>query len=511
MNFVRRVFPLLCLCLMATVATFSATFTVTKVADTNDGVCDADCSFREAVAAANAAAGDDIIVFSSLFNTPQTIVLSGTEIIIGSNGALTIIGPGANLLTLDGNQASRILVTGANVNATIEGIRFTRGNGVGATNTGRGGAIYNVGGTLTIRNSILTNNTAANGGAINNAASASPNPVVNADLTIFNCIISNNSSTSSGGAMQNFSTSTFRLYSSTVSGNTSATGGGGAMQANGSVIIANSTFAGNTSQGTTGGGAIVTNGSLFNMTNSTVSGNTSATNGGGIHRSTTNVNGFIRNSIIAGNTGPSPDVSNSANGLQSQGNNIIGAVGTSTGWVGSDLLNTNPMLGTLGDNGGFGQTFVPQPGSPAINGGQNCVLDASCSANNLPINLTTDQRGISRPQGTSVDIGAVEVAASASNVSVGGRVFASNGQAVRGAIVTISTPPTLGTPVIQSVTTNNFGYFTFTGIPSGASYQLNVFAKGLEFNAVTIQVSSDINDLVLTATNNNLSGKDGHR
>ena len=34
---------------------FPAVFTVTKIADTNDGVCDADCSLREAVAAANAA------------------------------------------------------------------------------------------------------------------------------------------------------------------------------------------------------------------------------------------------------------------------------------------------------------------------------------------------------------------------------------------------------------------------------------------------------------------------
>ena len=30
------------------------TFTVTKTADTNDGICDTDCSFREAIAAANA-------------------------------------------------------------------------------------------------------------------------------------------------------------------------------------------------------------------------------------------------------------------------------------------------------------------------------------------------------------------------------------------------------------------------------------------------------------------------
>ena len=39
----------------------AATFAVTKTADTNDGTCDADCSLREAIGAANALAGADII------------------------------------------------------------------------------------------------------------------------------------------------------------------------------------------------------------------------------------------------------------------------------------------------------------------------------------------------------------------------------------------------------------------------------------------------------------------
>jgi CSLREA domain-containing protein len=39
----------------------AATFTVTKTADTNDGVCDADCSLREAILAANAAPDADTI------------------------------------------------------------------------------------------------------------------------------------------------------------------------------------------------------------------------------------------------------------------------------------------------------------------------------------------------------------------------------------------------------------------------------------------------------------------
>ena len=39
----------------------ATTFVVTKTADTNDGVCDADCSLREAINAANANPGPDVI------------------------------------------------------------------------------------------------------------------------------------------------------------------------------------------------------------------------------------------------------------------------------------------------------------------------------------------------------------------------------------------------------------------------------------------------------------------
>jgi CSLREA domain-containing protein len=39
----------------------SSPFQVTKTADTKDGACNGDCSLREAVVAANAQVGDDVI------------------------------------------------------------------------------------------------------------------------------------------------------------------------------------------------------------------------------------------------------------------------------------------------------------------------------------------------------------------------------------------------------------------------------------------------------------------
>ena len=386
---------------------FGATYTVTKTTDTSDGTCDADCSLREAVVAANASVDNDTIAFSALFNAPQTITLGGTEIVFANNGTLTINGPGANRLTISGNNASRIFTSGANVVVNINNLRFTGGNGAGATNTGRGGAIYNVGGTMVVSNSIITGNAAANGGAFNNAASTGP--AVNGNLTIINCAVTNNTSTSSGGAMQNFSTSFLTIINSTISGNTSNLAGlaGGGIQANGTVSISNSTISGNNAPAGTGGGGIIFNGVGLTLNNVTISGNTAANGAGGLHKSTATLNANVRNTIISGNTGAAanPDALGPFN---SQGNNIIAIVGTSTGWVASDLQNVNPLLGPVGFYGGLGNTYPLLTTSPALNAGQNCVTDLTCAVGNPPAAITTDQRGAVRPFATTVDIGAFE-------------------------------------------------------------------------------------------------------
>ena len=475
----------------------AAAYTVTKTADTNDGTCDADCSLREAVAAANATADNDNIEFSSLFSSVQTITLGGSEIVFANNGSLTINGPGPNLLTISGNNQSRIFASGANVVVNINNLRFTGGNGVGATNTGRGGAIYNVGGTMVLTNSILTGNSAANGGALNNAASASPS--VPANLTIIGCSITNNSSTSSGAAMQNFSTSTLHLRNTTVSGNTSTgTGIAGAFQANGTITITNSTFSGNSAPGGTGGG-VYYNGTSMIMTNTTIVNNSSGVGGGGLHRTGTNPTLIMRNTIISGNTGAgtSPDA---AGLVSSQGNNIIGNNTGSTGWIGSDLQNVNPMLDALAPNGGLGNTHLPQTGSPAINAGQNCVVDLSCSTGNPPVAVTTDQRGVTRPQGGTVEIGAVEVQAAAP-ANISGQVLSSEQTPVRNAIVTISNM----SGIVAQSRTNFFGSFNFSGIASGQSYTLNVDAKGYTFAPQNVNVTGDITGLTITAGSGNVT------
>lgn len=383
--------------------TAAATFVVTKTADTNDGMCNADCSLREAIAAAVAAPGNDVVIFdTAVFSTPRTITLSGNEIAIASAGSLVIEGPGAQLLTIDGNGASRIISNDTGAVTTIRGIRFTRGNGTGAANTGRGGAIYNNGGTLVLERLVLQANTAANGGAVNNANTAA--------LSIIDCHFIDNSATSSGGALQNFSTSTLLVSGSTFSGNTAATTatGGGAAQLNGTATIVNSTFSGNFA--TVGsGGAIFSNGLRLLIVNSTFTGNSAANNAGGVHRASATPALFLRNSLFAGNTGGTePDVS-SVGIITSLGNNLVGVAGATAGFILSDLLNTPAGLAPLADNGGPTPTHALLAGSAAIDAGQACILDRSCASENLDFDLITDQRGLVRSAGSGVDIGAFEI------------------------------------------------------------------------------------------------------
>ena len=78
----------------------------------------------------------------------------------------------------------------------------------------------------------------------------------------------------------------------------------------------------------------------------------------------------------------------------------MGSVG---GFVGSDITGVSPNLSELGDYGGFGNTHLLLPGSPAIDAGSTTSAPA------------TDQRGFQRPldadvdSNVGIDIGATEV------------------------------------------------------------------------------------------------------
>ena len=135
---------------------YASTLTVTKIADTNDGSCDAaDCSLREAVAAANP---DDTIGFSELFNTPQTITLIAGQIAIDKN--LMINGTGSDLLSVSGNNFGRLFYISGGATVYMTRMKLRDGNVGAIPGDEFGGAIRVMDSTLQLTHVELTNNTA---------------------------------------------------------------------------------------------------------------------------------------------------------------------------------------------------------------------------------------------------------------------------------------------------------------------------------------------------------------
>jgi hypothetical protein len=100
-------------------------------------------------------------------------------------------------------------------------------------------------------------------------------------------------------------------------------------------------------------------------------------------------NPIITNSILWGNTGG--EITNILGGSPVVTYSIV-----QSGYAGTGNLNLNPLLDSLANNGGITQTMALGSSSPAIDTGD----DVNCPA--------TDQRGMTRPQGSHCDMGAYE-------------------------------------------------------------------------------------------------------
>src|SRR5262249_49553641 len=153
-----------------------------------------------------------------VFNTPHVISLGLGQFTIADDLAIT--GPGANLLTINGNNASIIfLVTDQQAavarTVAISGLTISAGRNL----VGSGGGIFNAE-NLTVQNSTLSGNQAVNGAGIFNLNSGT--------LTVQNSTISNNVATASGAGI--FNSGALTVENSTISGNRATTSAGGFAQ-----------------------------------------------------------------------------------------------------------------------------------------------------------------------------------------------------------------------------------------------------------------------------------------
>ena len=211
--------------------------------------------------------------------------------------------------------------------------------------------------------------------------------ITDGSLSITNSSFVDNTSAIAGGAVfAGFLPVT--VSSSTFANNASNGGqGGGAIAAGGTVTVTNSTFTANSAAGV--GGAV---GSLssVSLTHVTMSGNTAAIGANVFAGAALTSTG----SVLADPQGSSSCAVGSTNSSYSYDTDgSCGFVGTGDTSGGPD-----PQLGALGDNGGQTETMVPADTSPLV----DAIPTADCS-------VATDQRDVSRPQGSGCDIGSVEV------------------------------------------------------------------------------------------------------
>lgn len=380
----------------------AATFVVTKTADTDDGVCDADCSFREAIAQVNlnTSGTRDRVEFSVLFDQPQTIALS-SRITIGDLTAVEIVGRGNQYVTLTtaaGNNNGVLNVQSAF--ARFYNLRFSNAArnpfapGIHSEKLlgfSGGAAIAGNGSEIEIERCLFENNVATlTGGAINLHSDS---------IIIKNSTFRNNQAvfgTSSAGGAVFLEADSLTIEGSTFTGNTAAHGAAVLFNDDRSfysLSIVNSTFTGNTALASGVIGNNIGNG-VTALKNITVFNNTTAAEA-------VNFNGnparnTITNSIVAQNAG------GELSGVTQIAPNLIGG---------------NPLLGALAFNGGETETLALLAGSPAIDAG---------SATNAP---AADQRGAARPFGAAIDLGAFEagVAVTSQNTPTGAPVNVSLG------------------------------------------------------------------------------------
>ncbi len=307
-----------------------------------------------------------------------TITLTSGELLISTN--VTILGPGADVLTVSGNSASRVFRV-TNAVASISGLSLVNGSS-GLNN--RGGGLHNSG-TLTLSNCVVANCQSDSGGGLWNQGV----------LSVRNCTVRNNSSQATGGGIANFGTLALvgsSIMNNIYSGGIDPNAGSGIY---GGAAMTNCTVAGNSGSV----GAIATG--SYMIRNSTICSNSN------LGVSMLSGSASVGNCIIGGNAGGT-DVNGTFN---SAGYNLIGRTNGSSGWgavgdqLGSAASPLNPRLLPPGLYGGTTATMPPTFGSPALDQGQS-------------FGVVEDQRGRLRPfdrpvpnapLGDGSDIGAVEL------------------------------------------------------------------------------------------------------
>lgn len=302
---------------------------------------------------------------------------------------------------------------------------------------GGGGAVYIDGAnpngqhTLLLQNNTFTGNTTNNhGGALFIGLYAGENVSIDTATFTNNRVTYEDSLPSSGtgggvwyGSGDGSPLNPLMITNATFSGNHADTQGGG-LWGSAPMQLTNVTFIGNDATNPfisdpynwqRGNGGAIVGSDGVQVTNATIVSNTAGFNGGAFAGSGTSPTSpiVIRNTLIAHNRGYN------GWGIQEQctstltdgGNNFQYPDRHTNNWNDYNCLSTpsslNPKVGVLANWGGATATINLANDSPAV----NAANPATCPA--------SDQRGMSRPQGSACDIGAYELGLRITPVVVG--------------------------------------------------------------------------------------------
>jgi hypothetical protein len=336
---------------------------------TVDGVCtlvDAITGANTGTAVGSCASGglgaDTITLLTDVTLTTVNNTTSSDNGLPVINSAITIEGNGHTITRAGSAPHFRIFHMVAGGNLTLNNTTVS-----GGYSFGLGGGILNEYGTLTLNNSTVSGNSAGGGGGIN---------VIRGTASLNNSTVSSNSDTAGGGGGIDIYYGAVSLSNTTISNNSGGRGGGisnfnGALTLESSLISGNSGFNGQEIY-SYGGGCL--NAATVSSPNCLAGVDmplpASEPNLFG-HSGLSNAQAFV--------------------GFTPSGSDITATSDGNTPTTLATILDTTLQVNAPGNTA----THALVAGSPAV--------DAATSG------PATDQRGVSRPQGSGFDIGAYEL------------------------------------------------------------------------------------------------------
>lgn len=406
----------------------AATLTVTNTDDSGAG------SLRAAIS--SAAASGDTIDFN-LSTLPATITLTSAELAISKT--LIIRGPGADQLTISGNNARRVLRTtpagaGGSAAVTISGLTIANGAA-----TANGGGIEVAVGSLALFQCVVANNTAPANGSIGGGIMAA----AGTRLSVIDSVLRNNSSTGLGGGI-----------------GTPSSGPGAELTLARSTVLNNSTTATNS----VGGGIFVSPTSSCTIASTQITSNSTAVAGGGIYNlgSTSIKEGSVVLNQVTAASAEGGGISSSGTLLLTDATVSGNAVAGSNG-IGGGLSNSGTATitsCTFSGNSATGRTTSSAQGGGGINNSGPLMLTNSTISGNSITTANGGGGGILNTSSGVATLTACTIAFNSCVAPTGGGVASGAGGTVtcRNNVIARNT-----TPASQNIAADVLGTFTTQG------------------------------------------------